>query len=108
MFGAIGDGAHHPISKTDLDANSVKWIGNYQVGDELDYAGLQEAIYACFQHGPSPEKESDSKQTQSLYLRPGNYLVNTAQTVTELKGASIAGAGRLMTTITWKSAGLPF
>ena len=108
MFGAIGDGVPHPISKTDLDANIGKWIGNYQVGDEWDYVGLQEAIYACFQHGPSPEKESDSKQTKSLYLPPGNYLVNKAPTVTELKGASISGAGRLMTTITSKFAGPAF
>jgi len=72
MFGAAGDGAHHPISKADIEVNIGKWIGNYQVGDEWDYVGLQEAIYACFQHGPSPEKESDSKQTKSLYLPAGN------------------------------------
>jgi hypothetical protein len=108
MFGAIGDGAGHRISKTDLDTNARKWVGNYQVGDEWDYIGLQEAIYACFQHGPSPAKESDSKQTKSLYLPPGNYLVNKAPTVTELKGASMYGAGRLMTTITSNFAGPAF
>jgi hypothetical protein len=108
MFGAIGDGARHPISKTDLDANAGKWVGNYQVGDEWDYAGLQEAIYACFQHGPHPASGSDSKRARSLYLPPGNYLVNKAPTVTELRGATIYGAGRLMTIITSTFAGPAF
>ena len=106
MFGAIGDGARHPISKTDLEANIGKWIGNYQVGDEWDYIGLQEAIYACFQRGPA--NSSDSKQTRSLYLPSANYLVNKTPTVTQLKGATIYGAGRLMTTITSTFAGPAF
>ena len=74
-FGAIGDGKHHPVTAADVEANQGKWIGKYAAGDEWDYIGLQEAIYACFQNGTLQPNGSNTRLSKPLYLPPGNYLV---------------------------------
>jgi hypothetical protein len=99
-FGAIADGATHPVTAADLEANQGKWIGKYVAGDEWDYVGLQEALYACFSNGTARPNGSNTRLSKPLYLPPGNYLVNKAPTITQVRGGSITGAGRFVTTIT--------
>ncbi|HEY1769785.1 MAG TPA: hypothetical protein VGG02_05975 [Chthoniobacterales bacterium] len=108
MFGAIADGAHHPIKQADLDAHKGKWVGNYAIGDERDYIGLQEAIYASFDNGTLKPNASNARLNKVLYLPPGSYLVNKAPTLTESHGGAIYGAGRFVTTITSTFAGPAF
>jgi hypothetical protein len=107
-FGAIADGRTHPATAADLEANRDKWIGEYAVGDEWDYIGLQEAIYACFHNGRLQPNGSDTRLSKPLYLPPGNYVVNKAPTITLVRGGSVTGAGRFVTTITSVFSGPAF
>jgi hypothetical protein len=100
MFGAIGDGKSHKLAPADLGANQDKWIGKYQAGDEWDYVGLQEAIYACFNSGTLKPNGSNAFANKPLYIPAGNYLVNKPPTITLIRGGNIYGAGRISTTIT--------
>src|SRR5207245_3640694 len=108
MFGAIGDGARHPISKTDLDAHAGKWVGTYVVGDEWDYVGIQEAIYAAFYNGTLTPNGSNQKLNKPLHIPRGYYLVNKTQNVVALQGGYIYGEGRETTTIASTFAGLDY
>ncbi len=108
MFGAIADGAHHPIKQADIETNAEKWVGKYAVGDEWDYVGLQEAIYSSFNNGTLKPNASNARLNKLLYLPPGNYLVNKSPTITLVHGGTIQGAGRLVTTVTSTFAGPAF
>ncbi|PYJ70249.1 MAG: hypothetical protein DME75_09605 [Verrucomicrobia bacterium] len=108
MFGAIGDGARHPISKTDLDAHAGKWVGTYVVRDEWDYVGIQEAIYAAFYNGTLTPNGSNQKLNKPLHIPRGYYLVNKTPTVVALQGGYIYGDGRETTTIASTFAGSAF
>ncbi|MGH6972300.1 MAG: hypothetical protein ACREEQ_11880, partial [Caulobacteraceae bacterium] len=50
MFGAVADGASHPIAAPDIAAHP-EWIGTYAAGTEWDTVGVQECVYACFADG---------------------------------------------------------
>ena len=107
-FGAIADGATHPITAAEVEANQAKWIGKYAAGDEWDYIGLQEALYASFHNGTLQPNGSNTRLSKPLYLPPGNYLVNKAPTITQVRGGSVTGAGRFVTTITSVFSGPAF
>ncbi|HVF70730.1 MAG TPA: right-handed parallel beta-helix repeat-containing protein [Chthoniobacterales bacterium] len=108
MFGAVGDGANHPVSAADVAAKQSTWVGKYAAGDEWDYVGLQEAIYASFNNGTLTPNGRNARLNKTLYLPPGNYLVNKPPTVALVFGGSVTGAGRFATTITSTFAGPAF
>ena len=99
-FGAIADGATHPVTAAEVELNRTKWIGQYVAGDEWDYIGLQEAIYVAFNNGTLQPNQSNARLNKPLYLPSGNYVVNKAPTITLVRGGSVSGAGRFATTIT--------
>jgi hypothetical protein len=108
MFGAIGDGTSHKLTAVEVASHAGTWIGQYEAGDEWDYVGLQEAIYSAFDSGTLKPNGDNPKANKTLYLPPGNYLVNKPPTVTYLKSGNIYGAGRLATTITSTFSGPAF
>src|SRR5260370_19601128 len=78
-FGAIGDGASHKVTSADITAHSARgtgkfWIGTYAVGDEWDYVGLQEAIYAAFQNATLAPNKQNRKLNKPLHIPTGFYL----------------------------------
>ena len=108
MFGAIGDGSSHPVTAADMESRQSTWVGKYAAGDEWDYIGLQEAIYASFNNGTLTPNGRNARLNRALYLPPGNYLVNKAPTLALVFGGSVTGAGRFATTITARYAGPAF
>lgn len=100
MFGAIADGGQHSLTQSDLDANVGKWVGKYELNDEWDYVGLQEAIYAAFNSGTLTPNGSSATKNKQLYIPPGNYRVDKSPTITEVYGGNIYGAGRFVSVIT--------
>lgn len=99
-FGAIADGATHPVTAAEVESKRRKWIGQYVAGDEWDYIGLQEAIYAAFNNGTRQPNQSNTRLNKPLYLPSGNYVVNKAPTMTLVRGGNVSGAGRFATTLT--------
>src|SRR4029450_4567578 len=94
QFGAIGDGVSHKITAADITAHSARdarkfWIGTYAVGDEWDYVGLQEAIYAAFHDGTLRPNKENRKLNKPLHIPAGHYVVNKSPTMTEVQGGII-------------------
>ncbi len=99
-FGAIGDGASHPLEDRDLAALPPTAPGGqtYEVGDEWDFVGLQEAIRAAFYSGETPHA-TEAWRNRRLHIPAGRYLVNKPPTIELLKSGVIFGDGRLAASI---------
>lgn len=100
MFGAIADGASHKLTAEEIVAHETRWVGKYEIGDEWDYVGLQEAIYAAFDSATAKPNGADATHNRELSIPPGNYIVNKPPTITEVHGGTITGAGRHVSVIT--------
>lgn len=102
-YGAIGDGAVHTVQPADIAAHTgglFPWVGTYTVGvDQLDYIGIQEAIYAAFYSGTLTPNRDNIRLNRMLYIDNGEYFVNKALEIVDLKSGIIFGAGRLATKI---------
>jgi len=104
-FGAIGDGASHPISVADIDRNP-QWIGRYPAGAEWDFVGLQECLYAAYASRSRPGQVAWNIVGALYHLnRPiriptGRYRINRPLVAT-MTGFHIEGEGKLATTLVW-------
>jgi hypothetical protein len=96
-YGAIGDGDNHKITQADIDANKAKWLGTYEVGDEWDYVGIQEAIYAAFGAPGKEHGSGNSTLNRPLHISRGNYKVNKTLLLRHVLGGTVYGDGRFAT-----------
>ena len=68
-FGAIADGASHPLTAGHIAANP-QWIGRYPVGAEWDTVALQECLYAAFAGASTPEQVEQNVKASAWALTP--------------------------------------
>lgn len=52
QYGAFCDGSSHLVTAQDVVNNSSRWVGTYSAGQEWDFVGNQEAIYAAYATAP--------------------------------------------------------
>lgn len=83
QFGAFCNNASHTISSGDISAN-MQWVGTYTAGDQWDFVGIQEAIYAAYATAPHATFTGTGS---------GTNLTVTSVTGTIHVGDTISGTG---------------
>lgn len=113
-FGAFGDGSSHPISGGDVAAIPNYALKGYQAGDEWDYIGIQEAIYAAWGAAASrggllvcSNGVAGSYLNGSVYIPGGVYLLNKTLQARNIIGGTLRGAGRFSTMLRNTTADTP-
>ena len=102
-FGAVGDGSSHQVSGYVGPSGTT-----YGTNIEMDYIGIQEALYAAFANGTTTWNGANSTLNKPLHIPKGTYKVNVAPTVKNVQGGRIFGDGALVTTIQSTFAGPAF
>lgn len=104
-FGAVADGASHPITAGDIAANP-QWIGRYPIGAEWDTVAVQECLYAAFAGASRPGQvawnnaEPAAWRNRAIRIPAGRYRIDRTL-VCAMMGFQILGDGRQATTLLW-------
>lgn len=104
-FGAVGDGASHPVTATDIQ-NHPQWIGRYEPGVEWDVVGFQECLYAAFAARSTPGRAVWNSATnayqlnRAIHIPTGGYRINRPL-FCAMAGFHIEGEGKLSTRLIW-------
>ena len=85
-FGAIGDGASHPLSSryATLAAAQAVYAHATALTDEIDWCAAQAAVNAAI---------TRANRTGRVYFPPGDYLFNRPLMIELVNGLTIEGAG---------------
>ncbi|MEI8245295.1 MAG: carbohydrate binding domain-containing protein [Lentisphaerota bacterium] len=106
-FGAIGDGASHPLSevlKTQAEIDKKYGNGRYLLTDERDYVGVCEAIRYSLYYGSTRgqsnpdllklhERAAHMRSSNAVHVPAGLYVINRTIELIELYGFTLYGDG---------------